>query len=87
MHHYTSKLNIAGVLSDVFGGEKLEVNNNKSKNIANLLEALVPESKKNSDNSRLLEKNDLEILDEEDDNDYLYEIKKQKNNRKTDIEM
>lgn len=87
MHHYTSKLNIAGVLSDVFGGEKLEVNNNKSKNIANLLEGLVSESKKNSDNSRLLEKNDLEILDEEDDNDHLYEIKKQKNNRKTDIEM
>ena len=47
--NYTSKLNIAGVLSDVFGGEKLPQDN--TQNIAKILEGLVSESEENSDKS------------------------------------
>lgn len=85
--NYTSKLNIAGVLSDVFGGEKLPQDNTQNRNIAKILEGLVSESEENSDKSGLLEKSEEEFLDEEDNDGFIYEVKKQKTNRKSDIEM
>ena len=85
--NYTSKLNIAGVLSDVFGGEKLPQDNTQNRNIAKILEGLVSESEENSDKSGLLEKSEEEFLDEEVNDGFIYEVKKQKTKRKSDIEM
>lgn len=55
------------------------------KNINDFL--VSPESEENSDKSGLLEKSEEEFLDEEDDDGFIYEVKKQKSKRKSDIEM
>lgn len=85
--NYSSKLNIASVISNVFGEEVLLEKQNNTKDIANLLEDLVVENTENSTVRNMLEENEEVIDDNEDLYQETFEMRRQRNNRKSDIEM